>query len=84
MMQLLSERDLVISVAESMIQQANRDFDRAAVPLGKQINQLKAEAQAAVPVVKTVKHRRKRLDGLTDQERDHFYRLLNKKDGKHA
>lgn len=49
MSRLCARRDMRVRVAEGEIRQANRDFDRLALPLGRRINALREKLEAPSP-----------------------------------
>lgn len=75
---LLAQRKFAVANARELIrmgerdlQDANETFDRLAVPIGKRINELRGIQEPKRNA------REPNLEGLTDQEREHYMRLRN-------
>lgn len=51
---LVGLRNQRVATGEAMIRRANRDFDETAIPLGRQINRLRAKLEAEKPITQTV------------------------------
>lgn len=49
MSELVNERNERVECGQMMIDRANRDFDRAAVPLARKINKLREKLEASPP-----------------------------------
>lgn len=84
MSSLISARNAAIDAAEAMIDTANREFDRVALPLGREINKVRKAVEATKPkpsAVRTRETRVKVLEGLDDDEQD-YYQQLKKRKGK--
>jgi hypothetical protein len=77
MCRLVATRQQRVATGQGIIDAANKDFDRAALKLGRQINRLRAE-QPPEPARKPTPYKPPVLDGLTDEERVHYYRLLTR------
>lgn len=82
MLDLVDARNRIVDAAEDMIDMANREFDEAAVPLGRAIQ----EARTALQVTRPSSARRTRaarkpkknplMDGLTREEQEMYRQLL--------
>lgn len=81
MARLVDRRNNAIQAAEREIKRANHEFDKAAVPLSRKINELKKLEAPSEPTVTT--HSRKpsatHFDGLTDDEIELFKKLRSGK-----
>ena len=49
MSRLCARRDMRVRVAQGEIRQANSDFDKVALPLGRKINKLREKLEASPP-----------------------------------
>jgi hypothetical protein len=80
-MELIKRRDDIIAQAELMIDIANEQFDYAAVPLGRAINELRERLKKEdEPADKKERTRRTiPLEGLDDDEQAHYKELLARK-----
>ena len=81
MMGVVKHRDRLIEEAERLIDEANRDFDTLAVPLGRQINELRDRLKReAAPADKRVRMpKAPATDGLDDDDVAHLNELLAKR-----
>lgn len=85
MLTLVKRRDSLVRQAETIIRSANRDFDELAVPLGREINELRERLHRDDSEPEVKKRRNShvtQLDGLDDDEQQHFLALKNKRKGK--
>lgn len=76
---ILKQRDALIERAEQLIEQANRTFDEVAVPLGREINELRERLKREAKPADTRQarsHKAPALDGLDDDEQAHYQTLL--------
>lgn len=75
---IVKQRDEVIEQAEKMIDRANSWFDEIAVPLGRQINELRERLKKEdEPADKKERARRIiPLEGLDDDDQAHYQKLL--------
>lgn len=90
--ELVERRRVLIEQAERIIATANREFDREALRLGREINKLQSwEERLPERTHEAPRFNRPRkraaakpkpmlnLEGLTPEEVKHFHQLLNKK-----
>lgn len=88
MLLIVKSRDEVILEANRLIREANREFDELAVPLGKQINELRERLKLSSEPVDTSSRRPARshkppaMDGLDDDDQEHYRQLLAKRKAK--
>lgn len=76
---ILKQRDALIERAEQLIEEANKTFDEVAVPLGREINDLRERLKREDKPADTRtgrSHKAPTLDGLDDDEQAHFQQLL--------
>lgn len=78
---LVARRTKAMEEAAAIIADANREFDRLAVPLGKKIARLTSEA-VRTAMAPTPPKRRKPVspppDDWTEEEKTHYYELIGK------
>jgi hypothetical protein len=72
---LCAERNARVDAAEAAIREANRAFDRAAVPLGRQINKLRNQINQNADSSKPIEFRGHDPE-WTQEDIDHYYELL--------
>lgn len=81
MSELRARRTRTVDAAVAAIGQANRDFDRAAVPLGRRINQLRERLEAEKPEPPPSARPRPRNNShdpdWSQADIDHYYELRN-------
>ena len=80
MCQLVATRNERVAAGEAIIRAANRDFDRAALTLGREINRLRAEQEPETPPPAAKKNRTRPavLDGLDEAEQLHYLQLAGR------
>lgn len=81
MLRLVKGRDETVRQAARIIRKANREFDELAIPLGRDINELRErlqrEAVASPEPKKTTRVRKtSNVLGLDDDEQAHYRNLL--------
>lgn len=79
---LIRQRDETIRYAHALIREANRKFDEIAIPVGRRINELRAELEAeATPELasRARSNNATTLDGLDDDDQQHYRELLAKR-----
>lgn len=74
MSRLCADRAARVSVAEAEIRQANKDFDKAALPLARKIKKLREELEAAPPV----KAYPEPDSDWADEDRAHYNELVQR------
>jgi phosphopantetheinyl transferase (holo-ACP synthase) len=84
MARLCQRRAGRIAAAEAMVKAANRDYDEHALVLGRRINLLREQLEAAQsPAPEPVKRHRVKTTGhdsdWCDEDIAHFYELQNRK-----
>ena len=67
----------MIEEAQQQIQKTNRQYDQAALELGRQINALKPPEEKSAPAATTRSRKQPEMsfDGLTDEEIEHYKAL---------
>lgn len=83
--QLVRWRDTTIREAERIIRDTNHEFDEIAVELGREINELRERLQRTdepKPIRVRAARAPKNLDGLDDEDQQHYRELLTKRKGK--
>ena len=79
MSSLIQARNTAIDAAERMIEHANREFDRVALPLGREINKVRKAVEASTPKPAATPRRTRRGDrvlaGLDATEQDYYEQL---------
>lgn len=71
MSRLCARRDMRVRIAQGEIRQANSDFDKAALPLGRKINKLREKLEASPPPSPP----RKPDSDWTPEDQAHFLEL---------
>ena len=83
---LVKSRDEVLDYLEREIDETNRQFDQAVIPLGRQINELRERLKLDEKTADKPRRQRKLkavvMDGLDDEDRAHFQELLAAKRGR--
>lgn len=81
---LVKQRDETIKFAYALIRETNAEFDRVAVPLGRRINEIRAELapEPEPEPARRVRASTATLDGLDEDEQEHYRELLAKRKGR--
>ena len=83
MSRLVSKRATAVRAAENAIRQANRDFDRVAIPLGREISGMRKALEPLVPKVSSRSFTSIKVpEGLDDETQRYYESLVAKKRGK--
>lgn len=84
MAELVQERHRIITEARERINEANRTFDRLAVPLRRRIDALMPEHEPVVKAAPPLKKHPKKFnldgtDGMSQEDIDHFRELAGRR-----
>lgn len=78
---LTRARNMAIEAAEAMIDQANKDFDAVALPLGREINKVRKAVEATAPKPEPKQRAARQvkvLAGMDEDEQEYFQQLKKK------